>query len=58
MNGEFGVNGYYLGVPAVLGENGVERVVELSLDENEKAAFDNSISAVKNLIEDMGKLGF
>lgn len=58
MNGEFGVNGYYLGVPAVLGENGVERVVELSLDENEKSAFDNSISAVKNLIEDMGKLGF
>jgi len=58
LNGEFGVNGYYLGVPAVLGENGVERVIELSLDENEKAAFDVSISAVKNLIEDMGKLGF
>jgi malate dehydrogenase len=58
LNGEFGVNGYYVGVPAVLGANGVERVVELSLNEEEQAALDKSISAVKNLVEDMGKLGF
>ncbi len=58
LDGEYGVNGYYLGVPAVLGQNGVERVVELSLDDNEQAALDNSIAAVKNLIETMNNLGF
>jgi len=58
LNGEYGVDGYYLGVPAVLGENGVERVIELSLDETEQAALDNSITAVKSLIEAMGNLGF
>ncbi len=58
LNGEYGVDGYYLGVPAVLGANGVERVIELSLDETEQAALDNSITAVKGLIEAMENLGF
>ncbi len=58
LNGEFGVNGYYVGVPAVLGSNGVERVVELSLDGEEQAAFNKSLDSVKKLIEDMGRLGF
>ncbi|MHB8580102.1 MAG: malate dehydrogenase [Ignavibacteriaceae bacterium] len=58
LNGEFGVTGYYAGVPAVLGANGIERVVELSLDADEQAAFDNSINAVKKLVEDMERLGF
>ncbi|HEX2961408.1 MAG: malate dehydrogenase [Bacteroidota bacterium] len=57
LNGEFGVNGYYVGVPAVLGEQGVERVIELSLIEEEKAALDNSVSSVKSLVEDMERLG-
>ncbi len=58
LNGEFNVNGYYVGVPAVLGENGVEKVMEFTLDTEEQAAFDKSVSAVKNLIESMEKLGF
>jgi malate dehydrogenase len=58
LNGEFGVNGYYVGVPAVLGSNGVERVLEFDLDEEEKAAFDKSVNAVRNLVESMEKLGF
>lgn len=57
LNGEFGVNGYYVGVPAVLGENGVERIIELSLIEEEKSALDNSVNAVKSLVEDMDRLG-
>ncbi|MGE5350952.1 MAG: malate dehydrogenase [Acidobacteriota bacterium] len=57
LNGEFGVNGYYVGVPAVLGEQGVERVIELSLIEEEKSALDNSVNAVKSLVEDMDRLG-
>ena len=58
LDGEFGVNGYYLGVPAVLGATGVEKVVEFSLDETEQAGLDNSINAVKNLVADMERLGF
>jgi malate dehydrogenase len=58
LQGEFGVDGYYVGVPAVLGANGVERVLELSLNEEEKAAFDNSIASVKKNVEAMERLGF
>ncbi len=58
LQGEFGVNGYYVGVPVVLGENGVERVVELSLNEEERAALDKSIKAVEGLVEDMKRLGY
>jgi len=57
LDGEFGVDGYYVGVPAVLGANGCERIFELSLNETEKTAFDNSVNAVRNLIADMDRLG-
>ena len=56
LDGEYGVNGYYVGVPAVLGGKGVEKVVELTLNDEEQALFDNSVNAVKNLIDDMKKL--
>ncbi len=56
LDGEYGVNGYYVGVPAVLGGKGVERIVELTLNDEEQALFDNSVNAVKHLIEDMKKL--
>ncbi|NCS89707.1 MAG: malate dehydrogenase [Ignavibacteria bacterium] len=58
LNGEFNIKGYYVGVPAVLGANGVEKILELSLNEEEQAALDHSVSAVKNLVEDMERLGF
>ncbi|MFH1194612.1 MAG: malate dehydrogenase [bacterium] len=58
LNGEFGVSGYFVGVPAVLGAKGIERVLEFELDAEEKAAFDNSVDAVKKLVEDMERLGF
>ena len=57
LDGEFGVKGYYVGVPAVLGSNGVEKVVEFKLNAEEQALMDNSVNAVKKLIEDMGRLG-
>jgi len=57
LDGEFGVQGYYVGVPAVLGANGVERVLELNLDESEQTAFDKSVNAVKTLVADMERLG-
>ncbi|MDQ7815509.1 MAG: malate dehydrogenase [Melioribacteraceae bacterium] len=57
LNGEFGINGYYVGVPAVLGEGGAEKIIELTLNEEEKALLDNSVKAVKELVVDMERLG-
>ncbi|AXO16320.1 malate dehydrogenase [Thalassospira indica] len=51
LSGEYGVDGLYVGVPVVLGANGVERIVEINLDESEKANFDNSVKAVRGLVE-------
>lgn len=58
LQGEYGVNGYYVGVPVILGEKGVEKVIEIDLNEEEKALFDNSVNAVKNLVADMKRLGY
>ena len=49
LNGEYGVKSLYAGVPVVIGNKGVEKVVELNLDKNEKTNFDLSIAAVKEL---------
>jgi len=58
LNGEFGVSGFYVGVPAVLGETGIEKIIEFALDDQEKALLNNSVAAVKELVEAMTKLGF
>ena len=51
LNGEYGVKNLYVGVPVIIGNKGVEKVVELTLDKNEKTNFDLSIKAVKELFE-------
>ena len=53
---EYGVGGYYVGVPVVLGASGVERIIELELTGSERAAFDKSVDAVKQLVAAMAKL--
>jgi malate dehydrogenase len=53
---EYGVGGYFVGVPVVLGAGGVERVVELKLTDEEKAAFAKSVDAVKELVKVMASL--
>lgn len=58
LNGEFGIKGYYVGVPAVLGAGGAEKIIELTLNEEEKTLLDNSVKAVKELVADMERLGF
>jgi len=58
LDGEFGVKGYYVGVPAVLGEKGIVKVVELSLNEQEQKDLNISVDAVKELVCAMEKLGF
>jgi len=49
MNGEYGVNKIYAGVPVIIGKNGVEKIEEMELDEKEKSEFNHSIEAVKKL---------
>lgn len=53
---EYGVGGYFVGVPVILGGSGVEKIVELSLLPDEKAALDKSIDAVRELVAAMGRL--
>ena len=51
LNGEYGINGLYAGVPVIIGAGGVEKVIEVELDEKETAAFNVSIDAVKDLTQ-------
>ena len=51
LNGEYGINGLYAGVPVIMGANGVEKIIEVDLDETEQAAFDVSVNAVRELTE-------
>ncbi|MDY0038763.1 MAG: malate dehydrogenase [Desulforhabdus sp.] len=51
---EYGVGGYFVGVPAMLGANGVERVVEIQLTAEEQALFDKSVAAVRELVKKIG----
>jgi len=53
---EYGVGGFYVGVPIVLGSGGVEKVIEIDLTDEEKVAFQNSIDAVKGLVSTMAEL--
>ena len=51
LNGEYGVKGLYAGVPVVIGKNGIEKVIEIKLNNKEKSNFDISIKAVKELFD-------
>ncbi len=53
---EYGVGGYFVGVPVVLGSAGVEKIIELSLEPSERSALDHSIAAVKELVAAMNTL--
>jgi malate dehydrogenase len=53
---EYGVGGYYVGVPVILGAGGVERIIELQLTGGERAALQKSIDAVKNVVATMARL--
>ncbi len=51
LNGEYGVEDLYVGVPVVIGAGGVERIVEVNLDAAEKEMFDKSVAAVRGLVD-------
>ena len=52
--GEFGIEGYFIGVPTVIGSNGVEKILEFTLTENEKNELEKTLSAVKNTVSETG----
>ncbi len=56
-DGQYGLDGLYVGVPVVLGSDGVERIVEIEMNAPERAMFDHSVQAVRELNEAASKLG-
>jgi len=56
MDGEYGLNDMFFGVPVMLGGNGIEKVIEYKLDDEEKAMFDKSAAAVKETHDALKKL--
>lgn len=51
LSGQYGVSGIYVGVPVILGAGGVEKIVEIELNADEKMMFDHSVKSVKELVE-------
>ena len=51
LNGEYGMKDIYLGVPVVLGKNGIERIIEVQLDEEEKELLATSAKAVRSVMD-------
>ena len=51
LEGEYGINGFFIGVPLIIGAGGVERIIEVKLNADEKAMLDKSLSSVKKTVE-------
>jgi len=57
LDGEYGINNLFIGVPVKLGENGVEEIIEIKLTDQEQEALNRSANAVQTLVGDMKRLG-
>jgi malate dehydrogenase len=57
LQGEYGINDLFIGVPVKLGKNGMEQVIEITLTDDEKTALMKSADAVQGLKDDLAKLG-
>ena len=56
LTGEYGVDGLFIGVPVVLGKDGIEKVVEMDLTADEKDAFKNSVAAVQKTVDEINAM--
>ncbi len=56
LEGEYGVDGLFVGVPAIIGKNGVEKVIELDLTDEEKAALAKSVAGVRKTCDEVDQL--
>jgi malate dehydrogenase len=57
LEGEYGIKDCYLGVPVVLGKNGIEKIIELDLNDDEKALLEASRKAVREVMDVLDRLG-
>lgn len=57
LDGEYNVKGIFVGVPVIIGSNGVEKIIELKLNQTEKTALEQSINSVRKVTEEMRSLG-
>ena len=57
LEGEYGINDLFIGVPVKLGGTGVDEIIQINLTDEEKAGLQNSAAAVRNLVDDMKRLG-
>jgi malate dehydrogenase len=57
LEGEYGIDGLFIGVPVKLGASGIEEIIQIKLTEEEEAALNKSADAVKELVETLSKLG-
>ena len=55
LNGEYGINDLYIGVPVIIGKDGVEKIIEIELNDDEQKMFDHSVDAVKDLLAALEK---
>jgi malate dehydrogenase len=51
LEGEYGIHGYYMGVPVTIGEKGIEKIHQIELTAEEKAMFEKSVASVRGLVE-------
>ncbi len=56
LEGEYGVEGLFVGVPCILGKNGIEKIIEVDLTDSEKAALEHSVSAVRKTCDEVEEL--
>jgi len=56
LTGQYGVSDMYVGVPTIIGEGGIEKIVEIELNDDEQAMFDHSVNAVKGLMDVVRKV--
>ena len=56
LEGEYGIDGVYLGAPVILGKNGIEKVIELQLNDEEKALLETSRGHVKEVMDALDKI--
>jgi malate dehydrogenase len=57
LKGEYGIQDLFIGVPVILGSKGIEKVIEIKLNEEEKKALQHSADAVRGLVADLKRLG-
>ena len=53
LEGEYGINGYYMGVPVTIGEKGIEKIHQLEMSAEEKAMFERSFQSVKKTVDEI-----